>query len=81
MEKGLRNELRNTVTKCRKLLEDAVEKLLQGQFGIHLSGEIEEAESLTHLSPEDLEYREQVVTHLEHIKAARGLSRGTPSSN
>ena len=70
MEKAVRTELRNVVTKCRKLLEEAIQQLLQGQFGIHRSGEIEDADSLTHLSTEDREYRAQAVVHLEHIIAS-----------
>jgi hypothetical protein len=70
MEKELRNELRNAVTKCRKLLEGAIEQLLQGQYGIHVSGQVEDANSLIHLSSEEREYREQSVIHLEHIIAS-----------
>jgi hypothetical protein len=70
MDKALRNELRNVVTRCRRLLEDAIEQLLQGQFGIHLTGQIEDADSLAHLSSEDREYRAEIVVHLEHIIAS-----------
>jgi hypothetical protein len=70
MDKALRNTLRNVVTKCRKLLEEAVGELLQGQFGIHADGKVEDATGLTHLSAEDLSYREEVLAHLEHIKAS-----------
>ena len=70
MDKELRNSLRNTVTKCRKLLEDAVGELLEGQFGIHRSGKIEDATHLNHLAARDQEYRAQVLAHFEHIKAA-----------
>jgi hypothetical protein len=70
MDKAVRNELRNVVTRCRSLLERAVGDVLQGQFGIHQSGVIEDADSLTHLSDEDREYRSQIVVHLEHIIAS-----------
>ena len=70
MDKALRNTLRNVVTKCRKLLEEAIGELLQGQFGIHADGKIEDALHLPHLSAEDLSYREEVLAHLEHIKAS-----------
>lgn len=70
MDKELRNTLRNTVTKCRKLLEEAIGELLQGRFGIHADGTIEDASRLTHLSPDELCYREEVLAHLEHIKAS-----------
>jgi hypothetical protein len=70
MDKELRNTLKNTVTKCRKLLEEAIGELLQGRFGIHSDGAIEDASRLTHLSSDELRYREEVLAHLEHIKAS-----------
>ncbi|SRR6266545_1464117 len=70
MDTALRNKLKNAVTQCRKLLEESVGELLQGQFGIHADGKVEDASRLTHLSPEDLKYREEVLAHLEHIKAS-----------
>jgi hypothetical protein len=70
MDKALRNTLRNVVTQCRKLLEDALGELLQGQFGIHADGTVEAVSHLTHLSADDLQYREEVLAHLEHIKAS-----------
>ncbi|MCL4299601.1 MAG: hypothetical protein KJ077_27945 [Anaerolineae bacterium] len=69
MDKSLRNTLRNTVTHCRRLLEEAIAELLQGQFGIHLDGKIEDAASLSHLSEEDRAYRAQILIHLQHIQA------------
>jgi hypothetical protein len=70
VNKDTRNKLRGVVTQCRTLLERAIGELLQGQFGIHLTGLIEDAGSLTHLSAEDREYRAQAVVHLEHIIAS-----------
>src|SRR5438067_451626 len=70
MDKSLRNTLRIIVTQSRKLLEEAIGELLQGQFGIHASGKIEDATTMGHLSAEDHEYREQILIHLEHIRAA-----------
>ena len=70
MDKDIRNILRNTVTKCRQLLEEAIGELLEGQFGIHASGKVEDASGMTHLSAEDQQYREQTLVHLEHIKAS-----------
>jgi Eco57I restriction-modification methylase len=69
MDKALRNALRNVVTQCRKHLEEAVGELLQGHFGIHADGRVENVARL-HVSPEDLNYREEVLSHLEHIKAS-----------
>jgi hypothetical protein len=70
MDKALRNTLRNVVIKCRELLQEAVAELLQGQFGIHADGKVEDVARLAHLSEEDLRYREEVLAHLEHIKAS-----------
>src|SRR5215212_8851788 len=70
MDKELRNTLRNVVIKCRKLLEEAIGELLQGQFGIHADGNVEDATRVVHLSEEDLRYRDEVLSHLEHIKAS-----------
>ena len=67
MEKEIRNKLRNVVTKCRQVLEEAIGELLEGQFGIHASGKVEDASGMTHLSAEDQQYREQTLVHLEHI--------------
>jgi hypothetical protein len=69
MDKSLRNTLRNVVTQSRKLLEEAIGELLQGQFGIHADGKIEDADSMTHLSEEERQHREQLLVHLEHIQA------------
>ena len=70
MDKSLRNTLRNVVTQCRKLLEEAVAEVLEGQFGIYTSGKVEDASRMGHLSADDLEYREQLLIHLQHIQAA-----------
>ena len=42
MDQATRNKLRNVVTQCRKLLEEAVPQVLQGQFGIYASGKKDE---------------------------------------
>jgi len=69
MDKALRNTLRNVVTQCRRLLEEAIGEILQGQFGIHRAGTIEDAERLRHLGDSDRIYREQVLVHLQHIES------------
>src|SRR5215813_13969904 len=74
MDQGTRNKLRNVVTQCRKLLEDAVAQVLQGQFGIYGSGKrdevhIEDEVRMAHLSDEDRTYRKDILDHFEHIKA------------
>src|SRR5260221_3065980 len=69
MDKSLRNTLRIVVTQSRKILEEAMGELLQGQFGIHASGKMEDADAMTHLSEEERQHREQLLVHLEHIQA------------
>lgn len=69
MDKSLRNQLRNTVTAARKLLEGAISERLEGQFGIFPSGKVEDIAQLGHLSAENQGYRQQLVIHLEHIRA------------
>ena len=70
MDKSLRNTFRNVVTQCRRLLEEAVAELLEGQFGIYTTGKVEPVDRMKHLSADDLEYREQLLIHLQHIQAA-----------
>lgn len=70
MDKETRNKLRNVVTQCRKLLEESVSQVLQGRFGIHADGKVEDAAGLKHLSDEEQHYREQAIVHLRHIAAS-----------
>jgi hypothetical protein len=84
MDQNLRNKLRNVVTDCRRLLEDAVEKVLQGQFGIHATGkkeevQVEDAARMGHLSDEDRQYREQILVHLDHIQATGFKPQAKPA--
>ena len=74
MDQAVRNKLRNVVTQCRKLLEDATAQALQGRFGIYAArkkGEVQvENESrMGHLAEEDRACRQDLLDHLEHIKA------------
>ncbi len=74
MDQGIRNKLRNVVTQCRKLLEDAVAQVLQGQFGIYPTGKkdevhVEEEARMTHLAEEDRACRRDLLDHFEHIQA------------
>ncbi len=74
MDQSIRNNLRNVVTQCRKLLEDAVAQVLQGQFGIYATGKKDEVHvdddlKMKHLSDEDRAYRKDILDHLEHVKA------------
>jgi len=73
MDQAIRNKLRNVVTKCRKLLEDSVSQVLQGQFGIYAMKKtevhIEDEARMAHLSDEDRECRKDIIEHFGHIKA------------
>jgi hypothetical protein len=74
MDQNTRNTLRNVVTQCRRLLEDSVAQVLQGQFGIFAVGkkdevQIEPEARMSHLSEEDRAYRQDLLDHFEHIKA------------
>ncbi|HYT90679.1 MAG TPA: hypothetical protein VEL76_18370, partial [Gemmataceae bacterium] len=74
MDQAIRNKLRNVVTECRKLLEEAVSQVLQGQFGIYGSGKkdevhVEDEAGLKNLSEEDRGYRRDLQAHLGHIGA------------
>jgi len=74
MDQSIRNKLRGVVTQCRKLLEEAVSQVLQGQFGIYESGKkdevhVEDEARMRNLSEEDKGYRRDILAHLEHIQA------------
>lgn len=73
MDQSIRNKLRNVVTQCRKLLEEAVSQVLQGQFGISASGKKDdvhvEDESSLKLTAEDQGCRRDLVAALGHIQA------------
>lgn len=70
LDKALRNDLRNAVTRCRRLLEESVGDVLEGRLGIGRDGAVEDAAKMGHLSEAELEHRERVVSHLRHIQAA-----------
>lgn len=69
MDKNTRSALRNTVTKCRRLLEDSVSELLEGRYGIHKNGTIESVEALGVLSKEETRCRQRVTARLSHLRA------------
>jgi len=70
MDKDTRNTLRKTVAECRRLLEDAVSQVLEGEFGVHPSGEVEPPDALGELSEEDEDCRQRILDSLEHIQAS-----------
>src|SRR5712692_9645948 len=74
MDQGIRNKLRSVVTQCRKLLEEAVRQVLQGQFGIYESTKkdevhLEDEGRMKNLTEEDKGYRRDIQAHLGHIEA------------
>lgn len=69
MDKDTRNTLRNVVTRCRQLLEEAVAQVLEGQYGVYASGRVEDAAKMDHLMPDELDIRGRIVAHLEHIQS------------
>jgi len=74
MDQAVRNKLRNAVTQCRKVLEDATAQALQGRFGIYAGrkkGEvhIEEESRMGHLAAKDRACRRDLIEHLNHIQA------------
>jgi len=79
MDQTTRNTLRNTVTQCRRLLEEATTQALQGRFGIFAVGrkgeiQVEDEARMTHLSEEDHACRRDLIDHLAHI-ASLGYKR------
>src|SRR5690348_13096082 len=69
LDKSLRNTLRIVVTQSRKILEESIGELLQGLYGIHAGGQVEDATFMMNLSTEERQHREQLLVHLEHIQA------------
>lgn len=71
MDKAIRNTLRSTVTQCHRLLETSIAQVLEGRYGIYTDGKPpDDASQMGHLSDEERDYREQVLVHLGHIRAA-----------
>jgi len=69
MEKNVRNTLRKIVIKCRKLLERSIGELLEGRYGVHSDGMMEDGEGLVHLLDDERGYRENIKVHIDHIRA------------
>src|SRR5260221_1908123 len=69
MDKAERDKLRHTVTSNRRLLGEGVGELLEGQFGIHPNGGIEDSDRMGHLSPDEMDVREEIVANLGHLQA------------
>ena len=86
VDQAIRNKLRNVVTQCRRLLEEAVVTSLQGKFGIYAHQEGSGCRRatnarMTNLTDEDQWHRKDILDHFEHIRGPLASSRRTPSTN
>jgi hypothetical protein len=72
MEQEIRNKLRNVVTQCRRLLEDAIAQELEGKYGIFAKKDqvtADPSDKMKHLSEEEQAARKDILDHYAHIKA------------
>jgi hypothetical protein len=69
MKKSERETLRNVVIQCRRLIEESVSQTLQGSYGIHPTGRIEDGAKFNHLQLEETVCRQDLVDHIEHLIA------------
>ncbi len=57
------------VGRCWRLLEESAAQTLEGHYGIHRDGRVEDEGAMGHLTDLPQEYRGQVLGHLRHIEA------------
>ncbi|MGO9465046.1 MAG: hypothetical protein ACLQVF_12945, partial [Isosphaeraceae bacterium] len=72
MDQAIRNKLRSVVTQCRRLLEDSIAQQLQGKYDIYATGKKDEVKTednvpLGHLTDEERQARQDILTHFKHI--------------
>ena len=80
MDQAIRNKLRNVVTQCRKLLEDAISSELEGTYSIFAKKDQVTADpnaAMSHLSEEKQASRRDILDHFAHIKARGFKSKET----
>jgi hypothetical protein len=70
MDKTQSSLLKNTVTRCRELLEASIFGVLEGKFGIYQDGRIEDISHMSHLSPDEKLNRKEIIAGFEHAKAS-----------
>ena len=70
MDKETRNELRKTVINCRKILEASIGDELEGNYGIYRNGKITDWTTISHLSEEEMEFRDQLIVYIKHIESS-----------
>ena len=64
-----RRTLHNSIIRCRILLENSLSEVLQGQYGIHPTGLIEDFSGNTHLNKEESKIRDNLIDYFYHINA------------
>ena len=72
MDQEIRNKLRNVVTQCRKLLEDAIAQELEGKYSIFAKKNQVTADpddEMPNLNEEEKAARKDIFDHFAHIKA------------
>lgn len=72
MDQEIRNKLRNVVTQCRKLLEEAIAQELEGKYGIFAKKDQVTADpnaKMGHLTEEEQAARKDILDHFAHINA------------
>lgn len=70
MNESQKAVLKSVVTQCRIVLEESLGYALEGEFGIHGNGHVEDEKGLPHLDAEGLATRRVLVSHLNHFRAA-----------
>jgi hypothetical protein len=73
MDQEIRNKLRNVVTQCRRLLEEAITQELEGKYSIFAKKDQVTADPHAEMknltTQEDRDARKDILDHFEHIKA------------
>jgi hypothetical protein len=73
MDQEIRNKLRNVVTQCRRLLEDAISQELEGKYTIFVkNGQVTadpNAKMANLTTDEDRAARKDILDHFSHIQA------------
>ncbi len=66
MEKTLRDKIKSMVLKSKEILENEITRILEGKFGIHKNGKIENINNLKELSIDDISFREDIETKFHY---------------
>lgn len=73
MDQEIRNKLRNVVTQCRRLLEEAITQELEGKYSIFAKKDQVTADPHAEMkslsTQEDRDARKDILDHFDHIKA------------